>query len=116
MATSDPTHPLGHEDSDQIDPAVARALTPYEMEWLRRQCDELKLKKLQILRRALIEWIGEHREYRFYEEYFGYTMRIALEKFMRQHNREFVAVTADDASDKAPNAASSDSAGLNRCG
>ena len=103
MATSDPTHPLGHEDSDQIDPAVAQALTPYEIQWLRRQCDELNLKKLQILRQALIEWIGEHPEYRFYEDSFGDTMRIALEKFMRQHTREFVAVTADDSSDKTPN-------------
>jgi hypothetical protein len=101
MATSDPTHPLGHEDSDQIDPAVARALTPYQMEWLRRQCDELKLKKLQILRQALIEWIGEHPEYRFYEEYFGDTMRIALEKFIGTHSQEFVPVETDHASDNS---------------
>jgi hypothetical protein len=101
MGTSDPTHPLGHEDNDQIDPAVARALTPYEMEWLRRQCDELKLKKLQILRQALIEWIGEHPEYRFYEEQFGDTMRIALEKFIGTHSREFVPVETDHASDNS---------------
>ena len=101
MATSDPTHPLGHEDSDQIDPAVARALTPYGMEWLRRQCDELKLKKLQILRQALIEWIGEHPEYRFYEQRFGETMRIALEKFIGTHSQEFVPVEADHASDNS---------------
>ncbi len=30
--TSDPAHPLGHEGSDQIDPALARAIMPYEME------------------------------------------------------------------------------------
>ena len=101
MPTSDPTHPLGDEDSDQIDPAVARALTPYEMEWLRRQCDELKLKKLQILRQALIEWIGEHPEYRFYEQRFGETMRIALEKFIGTHSQEFVPVEADHASDNS---------------
>jgi hypothetical protein len=92
MATSDPTHPLGNEDRDQIDPDVARALTPYEMEWLRRQCHELKLKKLQILRQALIEWISEHPAYRFNEEGFGDTMRIALEKFIRRHSQEFVLV------------------------
>ena len=105
MAISDPIHPLGHEDNDQIDPTVARALTPDEMEWLHRQCHELKLKKLQILRQALFEWISEHPGYRFHEEDFGDTMRIALEKFIRQHSREFVAITADDASDKTPNAA-----------
>ena len=92
MATSDPTHPLGNEESDQIDPAVARALTPHEMEWLRRQCHELKLRKLQILRQALIEWISEHPAYRFNEESFGDTMRIALEKFIRRHSQEFVPV------------------------
>jgi hypothetical protein len=101
MATSDPTHPLGHEDSDQIDPAVAQALTPYEIQWLRRQCDELNLKKLQILRQALIEWIGEHPEYRFYEDSFGDTMRIALEKFIETHSQEFVPVEADHSSDTA---------------
>ena len=92
MATSDPTHPLGNEDSDQIDPVVAQALTPYEIEWLRRQCHELKLRKLQILRQALIEWISEHPTYRFKEEDFGDTMRIALEKFIRRHSQEFVPV------------------------
>jgi hypothetical protein len=71
------------------------------MEWLRRHCDELKLKKLQILRPALIEWIGEHREYRFHEEYFGYTMRIALEKFTRTHSREIVPLEADHVSDNS---------------
>ena len=101
MATSDPTHPLGHEDSDQIDPAVAQALTPYEIQWLRRQCDELNLKKLQILRQALIEWIGEHPEYRFYEQRFGETMRMALEKFIGTHSQEFVPVEADHASDNS---------------
>jgi len=92
MATSDPTHPLGNEDSDQIDPAVAQALTPYELEWLRRQCHELKLRKLQILRQALIEWISEHPAYRFKEQDFGDTMRIALERFIRRHSQEFVPV------------------------
>ena len=92
MATTDPTHPLGNEESDEISPAVARALTPHEMEWLRRQCHELKLKKLQILRQALIEWISEHPAYRFKEEDFGDTMRIALEKFIRRHGQEFFPV------------------------
>jgi hypothetical protein len=92
MATSDPTHPLGNEDSDQIDAVVAQALTPYEMEWLHRQCHVLKLRKLQILRQALIEWISEHPAYRFKEEDFGDTMRIALEKFIRRHSQEFVPV------------------------
>ena len=103
MATSDPIIRSGTRTAIRLIPLVARALTPYEMEWLRRQCHELKLKKLQILRQALFEWISEHPGYRFHEEDFGDTMRIALEKFMRQHTREFVAVTADDSSDKKPN-------------
>jgi len=92
MATRDLIHPLGKEDSDEIDPDVARALTPYELEWLRRQCQELKLKKLQILRQALIEWISEHPAYRFNAADFGDTMRIALEKFIQRHSQEFVPV------------------------
>ena len=47
-------HPLGYGDIDQIDPAVAAALTTSQVEWLFRQCQELSLKKLQILRQALL--------------------------------------------------------------
>jgi hypothetical protein len=34
-------HPLGYGDIDQIDPAVAAALTTSQVEWLFRQCQEL---------------------------------------------------------------------------
>jgi hypothetical protein len=59
MSTSQSIHPLGYGDTDQIDPVVAEALTTYQVEWLFRQCQDLRLKKLQILRQALFEWVGE---------------------------------------------------------
>ena len=63
MTTSDSINPLGSGETDQIDPVVAEALTPYQVEWLSRQCKDLGLKRLQILRQALFEWIDEHPEY-----------------------------------------------------
>jgi hypothetical protein len=92
MATNDLTHPLGDVDTDEIDSAVAEALTPYQVEWLRRQCSDLRLKKLQILRQALFEWLDEHPDYRFSATTFGSEMRAALENFINQHNEEFVCV------------------------
>ncbi len=53
MTTSDSINPLGSGKTDQIDPVVAEALTPYQVEWLSRQCKDLGLKRLQILRQAL---------------------------------------------------------------
>jgi hypothetical protein len=44
MSTSYSTHPLGYGDSDQIDPAVAEALTLYQLEWLCGQCKDLDAK------------------------------------------------------------------------
>ena len=35
--SSQSMHPLGYGDTDQIDPAVAEALTTYQVEWLFRQ-------------------------------------------------------------------------------
>ena len=43
----------------EIDPVVAEALTTYQVEWLFVQCQDLRFKKLQILRQALFEWVGE---------------------------------------------------------
>ena len=85
-------HPLGYGDTDQIDPAVAAALTTYQVEWLFRQCQELSFKKLQILRQALFEWIDEHPDYRFSANTFGYVMRVALENYINRHEGEFVPV------------------------
>ena len=34
MTTSDSINPLGSGETDQIDPVVAEALTPYQIEWL----------------------------------------------------------------------------------
>jgi hypothetical protein len=59
MSTSQSIHPLGYGDTDEIDPVVAEALTTYQVEWLFRQCQDLRLKKLQIFRQALFEWVGE---------------------------------------------------------
>ncbi|MBV8140862.1 MAG: hypothetical protein JOZ60_02315 [Verrucomicrobia bacterium] len=89
MPNSDQTHPLGDEQTDQINPAVADGLTPAQLEWLSRQSTALGRKKLQILRQALFEWVGEHLEYRFDEARFGDTVRRALEEFMNR-NREDV--------------------------
>jgi hypothetical protein len=92
MPTNDSTNPLGNLEADEIDPAVAEALTPYQAEWLRTQCSELGLKKLQILRQALFEWIDEHQDYRFSAAIFGSEMRAALENYISRHNEEFVFV------------------------
>ena len=45
MTTSDSINPLGYGETDQIDPVVAEALTPYQVEWLSRQCKDLGLKR-----------------------------------------------------------------------
>ncbi len=44
MTTKDSINPLGSGETDQIDPVVAEALTPYQVEWLSRQCKDLGLK------------------------------------------------------------------------
>jgi hypothetical protein len=90
MTVSNPTHPLGFEETDEIDSAVARALTAYQVEWLLRQCSDLRLKKLQLLRQALFEWVAEHPDYRFSAATFGSAMQLALEEFIRRHTAEFV--------------------------
>ena len=87
--SSQSMHPLGYGDTDQIDPAVAEALTTYQVEWLFRQCQELSFKKLQILRQALFEWVDEHPDYRFSVSTFGSVMRIALENYINRHQAEF---------------------------
>jgi hypothetical protein len=91
MSTSQSIHPLGCGDTDEIDPVVAEALTTYQVEWLFRQCQDLRLKKLQILRQALFEWVGEYPDYRFSASTFGYVMRVALENYMNRHNTEFIS-------------------------
>ena len=91
MFTSQSIHPLGYGDTDQIDPVVAEALTTYQVEWLFRQCQDLSLKKLQILRQALFEWVNEHPNYRFSASTFGYVMRVALENYINRHNAEFIS-------------------------
>jgi hypothetical protein len=91
MSASQSIHPLGCGDTDEIDPVVAEALTTYQVEWLFRQCQDLRLKKLQILRQALFEWVGEYPDYRFSASTFGYVMRVALENFMNRHNAEFIS-------------------------
>ena len=92
MTTSDSINPLGYGETDQIDPVVAEALTPYQVEWLSRQCKDLGLKRLQILRQALFEWIKEHPDYRFSAATFGSDMRAALENYISRHNEEFFFV------------------------
>src|SRR6266436_9347186 len=84
MTTKDSINPLGSGETDQIDPVVAEALTPYQIEWLSRQCKDLVLKRLQVLRQALFEWIDEHPDYRFSANTFGYVMRVALENRQSQ--------------------------------
>ncbi len=64
----------------------------YQVECLFRQCQDLRLKKLQILRQALFEWIDKHPDYRFSANTFGYVMRVALENYMNRHGAEFVPV------------------------
>jgi hypothetical protein len=83
---------LGSGETDQIDPVVAEAPTPYQIEWLSRQCKDLGLKRLQLLRQTLLESIDEHTDYRFSANTFGYVMRVALEKYMNRHEGEFVPV------------------------
>ena len=88
MTDSDKTHPLGDEETDQINPAVESGLTPEQLDWLRTQSAVLGRKKLQILRQALFEWVGEHLEYRFREAGFGNTVRRALDEFMIRHSTD----------------------------
>jgi hypothetical protein len=88
MTNSDQTHPLGDEETDQINPAVADGLTPEQLDFLCSQSTVVGRKKLQILRQALFEWVSEHLEYRFTEAHFGDTVRRALEEFMHRHRAE----------------------------
>jgi hypothetical protein len=85
---SDQTHPLGDEETDQINPAVAEELTPEQIDFLCRQSTVVGRKKLQVLRQALFEWVSEHLEYRFTEALFADTVRHALEEFMYRHSAE----------------------------
>ena len=39
MTNSDQTHPLGEEETDEINPAVVDGLTPEQLEWLNRPVD-----------------------------------------------------------------------------
>ena len=95
MNSSDQTHPLGDEETDQINSAVAEVLTSVQLEWLSNQSALAGCKKLQILRQALFEWVGEHMEYRFNEARFGDTVRNALEEFMNRHRAEPLAAKSD---------------------
>jgi hypothetical protein len=85
MSNSDHIHPLGDEETDQINSAVAQVLTPEQLQWLCSRSTDIGRKKLQILRQALFEWVSEHPEYRFTEALFGDTVRTALEQFIRRH-------------------------------
>ena len=67
MTDSDQTHPLGDEETDQINPAVAEGLSPEQIDFLCRQSAVVGRKKLQVLRQALFEWVSEHLEYRLTE-------------------------------------------------
>lgn len=95
MSNSDQTHPLGDEETDQINPAVAGELTTSQIEWLNRQSTAVGRKKLQILRQALFEWVGGHQEYRFSEDHFGDTVGRALEEFMNRHRVEILVSKTD---------------------
>jgi len=95
MTNSDHIHPLGDEETDQINPAVAGGLTAEQLEWLYRQSTAVGRKKLQILRQALFEWVGEHLEYRFNEALFGDTVRRALEEFMNRNRRDVLVSKTD---------------------
>jgi hypothetical protein len=88
MTDSDQIHPLGDEETDQINPAVADGLTPEQMDFLCTQSSVVGRKKLQVLRQALFEWVSEHLEYRFTEALFADTVRHALEEFMYRHRAE----------------------------
>ena len=96
MSNSDQTHPLGDEETDQINPAVAKGLTPAQLRWLCGESDDAGRKKLQILRQALFEWVSEHPEYRFTESLFADTVRCALEEFMTRHHAEYAGSKADN--------------------
>ena len=96
MANSDQTHPLGDEETDQINPAVAGELTTSQIEWLNSQSTAVGQKKLQILRQALFEWVGGHQDYRFSEASFGDTVGRALEEFMNRHNADMLISEADN--------------------
>jgi hypothetical protein len=76
------------DETDQINPTVENGLTPEQLDWLRTQSVVGGQKKLQILRQALFEWVGEHLEYRFREAGFGNTVRHALDEFMSLHRAE----------------------------
>ena len=92
MTNSDQTHPLGEEETDEINPTVVDGLTPEQLEWLNSQSAVTGCKKLQILRQALFEWVSEHMEYRFNEARFGDTVRRALDEFMNR-NRSDIALS-----------------------
>ena len=95
MTDSDQIHPLGDEETDQINPAVADGLTPEQIDFLCRQSTVVGRKKLQVLRQALFEWVSEHLEYRFTEALFADTVRRALEEFMYRHRAEVPVSEAD---------------------
>ncbi|MEA3162336.1 MAG: hypothetical protein QOE88_154 [Verrucomicrobiota bacterium] len=90
MTNSDQTHPLGEEETDEINPTVVDGLTPEQLEWLNSQSTVTGCKKLQILRQALFEWVSEHMEYRFNEARFGDTVRRALDEFMNRNRSDIV--------------------------
>ncbi|HEY6839958.1 MAG TPA: hypothetical protein VI114_01990 [Chthoniobacterales bacterium] len=92
MTNGDQTHPLGEEETDEINPTVVDGLTPEQLEWLNSQSTVTGCKKLQILRQALFEWVSEHMEYRFNEARFGDTVRRALDEFMNR-NRSDIALS-----------------------
>ena len=95
MTDSDQTHPLGDEETDQINPAVAEGLSPEQIDFLCRQSAVVGRKKLQVLRQALFEWVSEHLEYRFTEAMFADTVRHALEEFRSRHREEAPVSEAD---------------------
>jgi hypothetical protein len=94
MSVSQSMHPLGYGDTDQIDPAVAAALTTSQVEWLFRQCQELSLKKTPDTPPGSFEWVDEHPDYRFSVSTFGSAMRVALENYMNRHQAEFMSAKA----------------------
>jgi hypothetical protein len=102
MTNSDQTHPLGDEETDQINPAVAGELTTSQIEWLQSQSAAVGRKKLQILRQALFEWVGGHQEYRFSEARFGDTVGRALEEFMNRHRGEVLAAKTENGGSGSP--------------
>jgi hypothetical protein len=95
MTNSDQSHPLGDEETDQINLAVADGLTAAQLEWLCTQSAVVGRKKLQILRQALFEWVSENLEYRVTEARFGDIVRRALEEFMKRNGAETLVSKAD---------------------